>query len=272
MHIKKYYQFTKITYKMTSTVTNSLPVVRERRCSLCAGIGHNIRSCHLMTFRMEQTHQAYLNMWLSWFQQINVQLVTVTDYFRYAKIVSMQKYSWLRNPMNFRLLKSYLKISHLKYKHATCNYIDGLYHYLVLKKNGILDYVIQNNLPRLAELAALATTNYAHYDYLLEMIPKTIVVNMFNTRQYGIVVEKKEIEDTVGEESCAICYEDYACDNFVKTNCEHSFCQTCVTNTIKILPDNKKLSCAMCRSHITYLSCYTSQINTNLKNILNINL
>lgn len=255
---------------MTSTVTNSLPVVRERRCSLCGGIGHNIRSCHLMTFRMEQAQQTYLIMWLSWFQQINAQLVTVTDYFRYAKIVSMQKHSWLRNPMNFRLLKSYFKITHFKYKHATCNYIDGLYHYLVLKKNGILDYVIQNNLPRLAELAALSITNYAHYDYLLEMIPQTRVVNMFNTRQYGIVVEKKDIQDTVGEESCAICYEDYACDNFVKTNCEHSFCQTCVTNTIKILPDNKKLSCAMCRSHITHLSCYTSENNTNLKNILNI--
>jgi hypothetical protein len=221
---------------------------------------------------MDQTHQAYLSMWLSWFQQINTQLLDVTDYFRYAKIVSRQKYSWLRNPMNFRLLKSYLKVTHLKYKHATCNYIDGLYHYLVLKKNGILDYVIQNNSPILAELAALSTTNYAHYDYLLEMIPQNSVVNMFNTRQYGIVVEKKDIENTAKEESCDICYEDYPCDNFVKTNCDHSFCQNCVTNTIKILPVKKTLSCAMCRSTITHLSCYTSENNTNLKNVLNINL
>lgn len=261
---------------MTSviTATNNPHVVREIRCSVCARLGHNIRSCHQMPFRMAQTHQAYLSMWLSWFQQINTQLVDVTDYFRYAKIVSRQKYSWLRNPMNFRLLKSYLKVTHLKYKHATCNYIDGLYHYLVLKKNGILDYVIQNNSPILAELAALASTNYAHYDYLLEMIPQISVNNIFNTRrQYGIVVEKKNIlEDTIEEKSCAICYEDYACDNFVKTNCDHSFCQSCVINTIQILPTNKKLSCAMCRSTITHLLCYTSENNTNLKNILNINL
>lgn len=78
---------------MTSiiTTTNNLPVVRQTKCSLCAAIGHNIRSCQQMPFRMGQTHQTYLTMWLSWFQQINAQLVDVTDYFRYAKIVSRQK-------------------------------------------------------------------------------------------------------------------------------------------------------------------------------------
>lgn len=266
---KKQLSVKTITYKMTSIATNN-PPIRLTKCSVCDQIGHNIRSCAKTPFRMAQAHQTYLSMWLSWFQQINTQLVDVTDYFRYARIVSRQKYSWIRNPMNFRLLKSYLKVTHLKYKHATCNYIDGLYHYLVLKKNGVLDYVIQNNSPRLAELAALATTNYAHYDYLLETIPQINLINIFNTRQYGIVVEKKEIEDTIQEKSCDICYEDYPCDNFVKTNCDHSFCQSCVTNTIQILPTNKKLSCAMCRSTVTHLSCYTSQNNTNLKNVLNL--
>lgn len=255
---------------MTSLTTNNLPVARETKCSLCDGMGHNIRTCVQLPLRLGQAHQIYLYLWLSWFQQINSQLVSVTDYFRYAKIITMQKHNWLKNPMNFRLLKTFLKITHIKYKHATRNYIDGLYHYLVLKKHGILDHVIQNNLPRLADLAALATTNYAHYDYLLEFIPQTRLVNMFNTRQYGIHVEKKDFLDIIAQESCAICYEDYPSSNFVKTNCEHSFCQACITNTIQILPTNKKLSCAMCRSNITHLLCYTSIINTNLTNILNL--
>ena len=254
------------------SASNNLPVVRQTKCSLCAGIGHNMRTCQRLPFHLGQAHQVYLYMWLSWFQQINAQLVTVTDYFRYAKIITMQKHSWLKNPINFHLLKTTLKITHIKYKHATRNYIDGLYHYLVLKKNGVLDYVIQNNLPRLAELAELATTNYAHYDYLLETIPHTtIVVNMFNTKQYGIVIERKETEDTATEEeSCVICYEDYPSSNFVKTNCEHSFCKNCVIGTIRILPENKKLCCAMCRSTVTHLSCYNSESYTNIKNILNI--
>jgi hypothetical protein len=250
--------------------------VRQVRCSVCARLGHNMTTCDQLPFRQNQAHRLYLHMWQRWLETFSATLEprffddNTNDYLDYANMLIQENNRWLKNLHNFRLLKSYLKVSHLKYKHATCNYIDGLYHYLVLKKNGVLDYVIQNNSPILAELAALSITNYAHYDYLLESIPHTSVINIFNTRQYGIVVEKKEIEDTAGEKSCDICYEDYACSNFVKTNCEHSFCQTCVTNTIKILPTNKKLSCAMCRSHITHLSCYTSENNTNLKNILNI--
>lgn len=256
---------------MTSVANNNLHVAREIKCSICAELGHNMRTCDRLPFRLEQAHQVYLYLWISWFQQINTQLVTVTDYFRYAKIITMQKHNWLKIPINLQLLKTFLKITHIKYTQAIRNYIDGFYHYLVLKKNGILDYVIQNNLPRLAELAELATTNYAHYDYLLESITETRVVNIFNIRQYGIIIERKETLDTATQESCAICYEDYMSTNFVKTNCHHSFCQNCVIETIKILHiNNEKLSCAMCRSNINHLSCYTSIITNNLKNVLNI--
>ena len=254
---------------MNSIATNNIHVARETKCSLCAGIGHNIRSCQQMPFRLEQAHKEYLYMWLSWFEQINAQLVNVTDYFRYAKIITIGKRNWLKNPMNIRLLKTFLKITHIKGVHQIRNYIDGLYHYLVLKKNGILHHVIQNSLPILANLATLATTNYAHYDYLLETIPYTRVFNA--TKQYGILINITHAEiNAIAEEECPICYDQLPSSNFVKTICEHSFCLTCITNTIQILPHNKKLSCAMCRSTITNLSCYTFESYTNLKTILNL--
>jgi hypothetical protein len=142
------------------------------------------------------------------------------------------------------------------------HYIHRLYRYLILKKNGLLHHIITS------EIITTLNIQYSNYDYLLHTIPVII-----NIRQYDITVQY--IRDTphltdISLETCSICYEEYTDDNFVQTNCQHSFCVTCIINTVQILPSHKTLSCAMCRTNITHLLCYTNKTNTKLKNTLHI--
>jgi len=229
--------------------------IRQTRCSVCSETGHNMTTCQQLPLRMSQTHQDYVTMWVKWVEAYAIAAVfdrhESMDYFHRADAIEVENRNWLRNPLHFRLLKLYLNLNGRGTDQEIRVYMVSLYRYLVIKKKGLFPYIITNQ--------------YANYDYLLHTIRTTL-----NTRQYDIIVEQKTTSNDELLETCVICYENYPTNNFVKTNCEHSFCQICVINTVQILPDNKKLSCAMCRSNINHLSCYTSQINTNLKNILNL--
>jgi len=251
---------------MTS-IANTNQSTRPRRCSLCGLSGHNMSTCIRLRFHQNQTHRLYVYKWQKWLETMTTSLRNhqprffdnnPSNYLNYANLLLQENSQWLKNINNFRLLKGYLG---LNIQHGTDEeirkYIEGLYHYLVMKKYGLYDEV-----PGTLD-------SYSCYDYLLDTIPH----NRFsNVRQYGITVEKKTLEEENLLKSCPICYDDVPFTSLVKTNCCHTFCQTCVINTIKILPINTNLSCAMCRTNINHLSCYTSESNTNLKKILNIHL
>lgn len=227
-----------------------------RKCSLCACQGHNMTTCQLLPFRQDQAHRLYAHMWQKWLETYQHARTVVDDPSEYPSVIyiHIQNSSWLRNPLHFRLLKSYLNLNGRGTDQEISDYIIYLYRYLVLKKNRLFPHIITNQ--------NIITSQYSNYDYLLDTIR--------SIRQYGIIVELKTSLSDVSLETCDICYDEYPRSNFVKTNCDHSFCKTCVINTIQILPENKKLSCAMCRSHVTHLSCYTSEIDVNLKNALHI--
>jgi hypothetical protein len=162
--------------------------------------------------------------------------------------------------MNFRLLKSYHNLAgrgtDLEIKH----YIYGLYNYLVLQKvNKFEEYARHNNL---------GIPDHSRYDYLLASVPDMVLPHENGKRNYGITVALTIAQQQASETQCPICYEDT--QNLIKTNCGHSFCQSCVTQTITILPNNKPLCCAMCRSQVTHLDCCTDLANIGLRNILNL--
>ena len=227
--------------------------IRQTKCSLCAEIGHNMTTCTHLTFRQDQVHRLYVAMWQKWLQMYNThRLAGQSEYFEIEDLERKNE-RWLKNPLYFRLLKSYLNLPGRGTDQEIRDYMIYLYRYLVITKNGLFPHIIR------------IRNQYANYHYLLDTIPATL-----NTRQYGIIVQHKTTLNDNSLEACAICYEDYTQSNFVKTNCEHLFCQNCVTGMITILPNNKTLSCPMCRSNINHLSCYTSIINLNLKNLLNI--
>jgi hypothetical protein len=213
-----------------------------RKCSLCAGEGHNMTTCTHLRFRQEQMSRLYAHKWQKWAEMFALASQGGDDWRKYLVIsnaIQRENVIWLKKPLHLRVLRSYLNISPAgSTDQELIDFIAGLYRYLVAKKNRLYIHNVSYEFDK--------------YDWIFR-------------RDYGIVVEQKTCVDNVLFGSCAICYEDYSTYSFVKTNCDHSFCHKCIVETIKILPENKKLSCALCRSHITHLSCYTSEIECNLK-------
>jgi hypothetical protein len=71
----------------------------------------------------------------------------------------------------------------------------------------------------------------------------------------SILVNPISLYPKSDDENCSICYEKYENHNIVKTNCNHSFCYTCVT---KFTKDKKQ--CPMCRAYILNLNIHFSNL------------
>ena len=62
-------------------------------------------------------------------------------------------------------------------------------------------------------------------------------------------VLKLDEEDCKDGGECPICYEDLTKETFVKLNCSHTFCKSCVKHCI----ERKMMTCSMCRGAITHI-------------------
>lgn len=239
-----------------------------RKCSLCATPNHNMTTCPHLAFRQEQAHRLYIHLWQNWVKCIftpeeEEQEQTENDRldypYRYVSVAKFYIAKFLKDSMNFRLLKSYLNLAGRGTDLEIKSYIYGLYHYLVLQKlNKFEEYARHNDL---------GIPDHSRYDYLLASVPDMVLPVQNGKRNYGITVSMT-IPQQATKTQCPICYEDT--QNLIKTNCGHSFCPSCVTQTITILPNNKPLCCAMCRTQVTHLDCCTDLANVGLRNILNL--
>ena len=242
-----------------------------RKCSLCSTPNHNMTTCPLLAFRQEQAHRLYIHLWQNWVKSYFTQEQTENDDYypnRYVSVSNFYIANFLKDSTNFRLLKSYLNLAGRGTELEIKYYINGLYHYLVLQKlNKFEEYARHNNLE---------IPDYSRYDHLLASVPD-MEIPVIGKRNYGITVSMTVTQQAQEQASyaqqpqisqCPICYED--AQNLIKTNCGHSFCQSCVTQTITILPNNKPLCCAMCRTQVTHLDCYTDLASVGLKTILNL--
>ena len=50
------------------------------------------------------------------------------------------------------------------------------------------------------------------------------------------------------DDVCSICLDTINENNLCKTNCNHSYCKSCIDRWF----DKQKVSCPMCRTKITY--------------------
>ena len=73
------------------------------------------------------------------------------------------------------------------------------------------------------------------------------------------VLKLNEEECNVGDE-CPICYEDLTKETFVKLNCSHTFCKSCVKHCI----ERKMMTCSMCRGAITHIYTPTPVVRYSL--------
>ena len=244
-----------------------------RKCALCATPNHNLTTCPHLSFRQKQAHRLYIHLWQNWVKcfftatgEAQEEQTENDDYPNHS--ISVAKYyiaEFLKDSTNFRLIKSYLNLSGRGTELEIKSYIYGLYHYLVLQKlNKFEEYARHNNLD---------IPIHSRYEYLLASVPDMVLPHENGKRNYGITVSLTVTQQASDAQQpqisqCPICYED--AQNLIKTNCGHSFCQSCVTQTISILPNNKPLCCAMCRTQVTHLDCCTDLANVGLRTILNL--
>lgn len=78
--------------------------------------------------------------------------------------------------------------------------------------------------------------------------------------------DKKQI----GEFECPICYETFSCTKQVKTDCNHSYCETCLMNMMKSAQTAlKTIDCAMCRGKCSLLETYDDDTFQTISDTLN---
>jgi hypothetical protein len=99
-------------------------------------------------------------------------------------------------------------------------------------------------------------------------------------RVYGFLMEFREpinittrIENLPGEnleeiKSCSICWDDKCLKKFVKFDCNHEFCNDCVTNTIRAR-ESGILCCALCRAETHNIKTRSREINNKITRALN---
>jgi hypothetical protein len=230
-----------------------------RRCSLCKFPGHNFSSCTTLTFQKNLAHRRYLSMWQQWIETLVRYSDDSVDILILANILLNLNKEWINNMTNFRLIKSFLNLNRIGTNKEIKLYIYGLYHYLILRHYGF------------NEINSNAAEYYQFYDYLLETFPPIQFHHDINRkRQYGISLETKTMRVKRELKTCPICLDNISSIDVIQTNCSHEFCEACITKTIENLPFEKDLSCAMCRTNITLLSCCNSEISINLKKTLNL--
>lgn len=61
-------------------------------------------------------------------------------------------------------------------------------------------------------------------------------------------------DDSEEEQECPICYEQFAKKDMVNTQCKHSYCKQCITQSLDIFKkSNKCHTCAICRNNFAFL-------------------
>lgn len=88
---------------------------------------------------------------------------------------------------------------------------------------------------------------------------------------YNVLIAKPENEPGVTidqQDICPICHDEtITVDNFIKTNCSHKFCCSCVIGVINYNKP-RSLNCPMCRTQITTLMTSDRTNYHNLSNTL----
>jgi hypothetical protein len=72
--------------------------------------------------------------------------------------------------------------------------------------------------------------------------------------------------------NCPLCFDDFAATDVVVTNCNHSFCGTCIKGFSTSIKDKTKIpNCPMCRTNLTEFKVGSQQVYEDIQShILNL--
>ena len=87
----------------------------------------------------------------------------------------------------------------------------------------------------------------------------------FNITANLCVETELELEELNLEEECSICLDEKNKINMVTLNCQHKFCGSCISQTLKKYNQNNAPSCALCRTKIEFISVKNEELLSILK-------
>jgi len=223
----------------------------RRRCSFCRTQGHNISTCNdnrLVNFerecRIEKQHCEFNDnsrtLFRNWLCDKSIFVPCVVRSFAVRKCSSR-----MSNNMNACIddiivyIYQDITTSNHIISNMNVNRDENLMrniNYIILSREinnileaeillGFRDYIFQNETP----------------------LPRD--------SKFSFVSKLEKTNDTEEICDCAICYDDDIKNiNFVKLNCNHKFCNTCLKKSIESTQNNKTPCCALCRTEIKILT------------------
>ena len=214
-----------------------------RRCSFCFAQGHNINSCddiRLIDIENECRQQKELYL----FSDNAIQL------FR----------NWLCN----KVLHNSLLIKAFAVRKCGARIRSNIDECI----ENIVNYIYQD-IPTSYNLDSLMPSLY--HRMLMFMNFEEIKAEINLNRKFNVVskLENFDIEENC---ECAICYnhDDIQHANFVKLNCNHTFCNSCIKKSFQHTNRLSIPCCALCRSEISSVSFKDENIKNDFCNIISI--
>lgn len=207
---------------------------RERRCRCCNEPGHNIRSC---------------------IKALDESIIL--------------EYSRLNQELPFNLSENKINKLCQKYGLATN-------HTIISKRVSLHNiYLHLGTIHRLNLLESQPRIYHPTYLPLREREQRILPIYLFDLLQppprtpptplviknkkpsIQIVVNKNKFPQNIDViEECPVCYEK--CNNAIITDCNHSYCQSCISNLIHTINKNT-LPCPLCRENIKNLFVFSEK-------------
>jgi hypothetical protein len=213
-----------------------------RRCSFCFGQGHNINTCNdtrLIDIENECIQQK--------------QLYALSDNY----IIMFRHWLCLKIIDNAILVKAFAV---RKCGARIRSNIDEC----IAK---IVNYVYQDTHNG-NNLEPLMLSLYHRMLIFMNFEEAEREINLDRKFSFESKVENFDIDDNC---NCAICYDDNIRDtNFVKLNCSHTFCDSCVKKTFQHINEQIVPRCALCRTEISSVTFKDENIKTDFCNIISI--
>lgn len=226
-------------------------IPRQRRCSFCRNIGHNISSCydsrlthfeHLCNIKKFRLGIMGFRNWLLIYAVENINIVKAYAT-RYCDCS-------MRNDINTHINSIIQKICQLDERDEE----NELLHYSDSDSDSETQterYVDINVASRIfIDILRHQERNYNKKFYIQTKIVECVNKNMCE---------------------CGICYDEKIHQEFVKLNCGHEFCKECIKQTLKnvttITPQ-----CAFCRGEINKIEMSSEKIRDEFNDLLCTNM
>lgn len=215
---------------------------RERRCRGCNEPGHNIRSC-IKTLD-ERIILEY---------SIQAQMIELPFVINENQINRLcQKYGLAFNIRTINIIQKkerlhniYLHLGRLHRRNILeSQTLESQTRYIQLYRPSYLPQEQEQQERTTHRLLPIYLLNY-----LLTPIPQQQPQTQITKKpSIQIIVNKNKFpQNTDIIEECPVCYEK--CNNGTVTDCNHSYCQPCISNLINTINKNT-LPCPLCRENI----------------------